>query len=163
MNARWPVVISTGLVALLTPAVAAANFFWPPALYYYSFTQWWVVVAGLGVEAAVAVFSLKLSVRKAIGVSVVTNAISAVLGFLATWPVVFYEGGIDLAVRTLGGISIVAIVAVVVALNIAVEYWVAVRLCCLPRSRRVIGNVVVANLLSFMLIVVSIPTWFTLS
>lgn len=148
---------------MLIPGVAAANFVWPPALYYYSFTQWWVVVAGLGVEAAVYVFGLKASVRRAVGVSLVTNAASAALGFLVTWPVVFYERGIELVFRTLGGVSVFAIAVLVVALNIVLEYWVAVRWCSLPRSRPVVGNVVLANLLSFVLIVVSIPTWFKLT
>ena len=142
------------------PGVAVANFVWPPALYYYSFTKWWVVVAGLGVEAAVYVFGLKASLRRAIGVSLVTNAVSAALGFLVTWPLVFYGPGVELAMKSLGGLSVLGIAVLIVALNIVVEYWVAVRWCSLPRSRAVIGNVIVANLLSFVLVVLSIPTWF---
>ncbi|OGL17902.1 MAG: hypothetical protein A3F92_05315 [Candidatus Rokubacteria bacterium RIFCSPLOWO2_12_FULL_71_22] len=145
---------------MLTPTVAAANFFWPPALYYYSFTRWWVVVGGLAIEAAVFAIGLRLAIRRAVGVSLAANVVSAGVGFLALWPVVFYERGIDLAMRALGSMSILVIAALLITLNISLEYWVAVRWCSLPRTRKVLGNVVVANLLSFLLTVALLPTWF---
>lgn len=159
MKARRSVVVLADLLALLTPEVALANFVWPPALYYYSFTKWWIVVSGLSIEAAVYVFGLKTSVRRAFRVSLVTNGASAALGFVVTWPVVFYERGIELALNS-PRLSVLGIVVLIVALNIVVEYCVAATWCSLARSRAVIGNVIVANLLSFALVVVAIPTWF---
>src|SRR5437868_3599557 len=45
-----------GLCVWLAPAAAWANFFWPPALYYYSLTRWWIVLPrGYGVLGNVAV------------------------------------------------------------------------------------------------------------
>ena len=159
MTMRRAALLCAFLTVVLTPVVAVANFFWPPALYYYSFTRWWVVVGGLAVEAAVYAISLRLSLRKAMGLSLLANAVSAGVGVVALWPVVFYEHGIDLAIRALGTVSILAIAVLVIALNIGVEYWVAVGWFSLPRSRRVLGNVVLANLLSFVLVIALLPTW----
>jgi uncharacterized membrane protein YadS len=79
---------------------------------------------------------------------------------MSLWPVVFYGRGIDLAIRSLGGMSVLVIAAMIVALNITLEYWVAVRCFALPRTRKVLGAVAVANLLSFVLVVMLVPTWF---
>jgi len=127
------------LIGWLTPAAAAANFFWPPALYYYSFTKWRVVVAGLAIEAAAYVVGLRLAVRKAIVVAVVTKIVSAGLGFVVTWPVVFYWRGVEFLFQAFGEAPfqwiVAAIVAFIVALNITVEYWVAVLWCGIPPAR----------------------------
>ena len=42
----------SGVVALAfsIPGCAFANFAWPPAYYYLSFSLWWVVISGLTVE-----------------------------------------------------------------------------------------------------------------
>jgi len=154
------ITVSAGV--LLAPTRAAANFVWPPALYYYSFTRWWVVIAGLAVEAAVYAIWLRLSVRKALTVSIATNAASAALGFVALWPVLFYEPGITLALQLPGPVSIVLIALLIILLNVAVEYWVATRWCTVSRNLTAMGNVVLANILSFVLVLLLLPTWFKL-
>jgi len=53
--------------------------------------------------------------------------VSAAIGVFALWPILFYEPGIDLALRMPGAIGLIAIIIIV--LNICIEYWVAIRWC----------------------------------
>ena len=158
-SARAALIIAS-VGVLLMPTLAAANFVWPPALYYYSFTRWWVVAGGLAIETSVYLIWLRLPLRKAVTLSLATNAVSAAIGVFALWPILFYEPGIDLALRMPGAIGLIAIIIIV--LNICIEYWVAIRWCGVPRTRTVLWNVVAANLLSFALVVLLVPTWFKL-
>jgi hypothetical protein len=147
---------------LVMPTAAVANFVWPPALYYYSFTRWWVVVGGLALEALVYAIWLRPSFRKAVTTSLAANAASAAIGFVALWPLLFYEPGISLALRLPGAVAVIAIAILIIIVNVAVEYWVATRWCTLPRTRAALGNVAVANVLSFLLVLSLLPTWFRL-
>jgi hypothetical protein len=161
MRGRRTAFIAATAGVLLMPTAAVANFVWPPALYYYSFTRWWVVVGGLALEALVYAIWLRPSFRKAVTTSLAANA-SAAIGFLALWPILFYEPGIALALRLPGAVPIVGIAVLIIVLNVAVEYWVATRWCNVPRTRAALGNVVIANVLSFVLVLLLLPTWFKL-
>jgi len=116
---------------------------------------WWPRYRDIGVP-----LWLRLPLRKAVTLSLATNAVSAAIGVFALWPILFYEPGIDIALRMPGAIGLIAIIIVV--LNICIEYWVAIRWCGVPRTRTVLWNVVAANLLSFALVVLLVPTWFKL-
>jgi hypothetical protein len=142
------------------PTAAAANFVWPPALYYYSFTRSWVVVGGLALEALVYAIWLRPALLKAVATSLAANAASAAIGFIALWPLLFYEPGISLALQLPGAVAVIGICVLIIVVNVVVEYWVATRWCTLPRTRAALGSVTIANVLSFLLVVLLLPTWF---
>ena len=140
------------VLALSLPAVAFANFAWPPAFYYLSFSLWWVVLSGLAVEFAVHVVCLRTSMTKTLTLTLISNLASALFGFVVTWPTTFYERGIDLLVP-LGIVGILGTVVLIFAVNVATEYQVAVRLLGTTRTRRTLLSFVAGNALSFAIVV----------
>ena len=116
------------LALLLTALPAQANFFWPPMLYLFSFTLWWVVVGGLIIEAAAHKYLLPAPTSRAIGIAIGTNLVSALLGTLLLLPILIYTPFIDaLPEQMLLPAIIVAVIAIPVV-NIAIEYLACTRL-----------------------------------
>lgn len=148
LDLRWLL----ALALFLTVLPAHANFFWPPMLYLFSFTLWWVVVGGLVVEALIHRFLLPASTGRAVAIAVSTNLVSALLGTLLLLPVLMYTPLTEaLPERMLLPAIIVAVVAIPVV-NIAIEYLAGTRLWSLGRTRRTLVTFVAANLLSFGLV-----------
>lgn len=137
---------------LLFPTAALANFFWPPALYYYGVTVWWAVPAGLAAEYVILYPFLRLSPHRLLKVVILVNVASALVGFLVTWPMVFWEQGIEVLVhgKTL---SILLIVALIFLVNVSVEYIVSSRWLGVSRQRVAVIGFVVANAASFVVLV----------
>ena len=49
--------VIVGFVILGSPAIATANFAWPPLIYAYTYRTWWVVLPGLLIEWLVYFFA----------------------------------------------------------------------------------------------------------
>ena len=140
------------LLCLCAPSLVHANFAWPPAFYYLSFQLWWVVASGLLVEFATHQIFVQSNPVRTLIVTVASNLASALLGFIVTWPATFYEPGINILAYG-APLSVFLIVGLILALNIVIEYEVACRLLDYSRSRRVLLSFVVANVLSFAIVV----------
>lgn len=139
---------------LLFPTAAFANFFWPPALYYYGATVWWAVPAGLVAEYVILYSFLRLSSYRLLKVVILANVASALVGFLVTWPMVFWEQGIEALVhgKTL---SILFIAALIFLANVSVEYIVSIKWLEVSRQRAAVIGFVAANAASFVILVVA--------
>lgn len=139
-------------VLLLTTLPAQANFFWPPMLYLLSFTLWWVVVGGLIIEAVAHKLLLRAPTGRAIGIAVGTNLISALLGTILLLPILVGTPLIDVIPEKMFLPAIVVAVMAIPVVNIAVEYFAGTRLWTLAKTRRTVAAFVVANFLSFGLV-----------
>ena len=139
---------------LLIPISAFANFFWPPALYYAGTTVWWGVPAGLVAESFILYPFFGLPPLKLFKVVLLSNVASAVVGFLATWPMIFWEQGIEfLAHGAL--ISVLGIVALIFVGNVFIEYIVSVKWLGVPRQRNTLRAVFAANAVSFVILAIA--------
>ena len=130
---------------------AIANFFWPPALYFYGASVWWAVPVGLVAEYCILLPFLRIPPVRVLVVVILSNAGSAISGFVALWPVVFWETGIE---SVIGGrtVSVLLIVGTLFALNVVVEYWLAVRWLGVPRRRAAVVGFICANAVSFLVL-----------
>jgi hypothetical protein len=121
-------------------------------LYLLSFTLWWVVVGGLVIEALVHKFLLSVPALRAIWISIGTNLVSALLGTLVLLPVLAYTPLIEAIPEVALLPAIILTVLAIPSVNIALEYLAATRLWGLARSRRTVTAFVIANILSFGLV-----------
>ena len=63
-----------------SPAIATANFAWPPLIYAYTYRTWWVVLPGLLIEWLVYFFAWRLSLIRATMLTLAVNVGSAAAG-----------------------------------------------------------------------------------
>lgn len=143
--------ISLVAILLLAPIPAFANFFWPPALYYGGLTVWWAIPAGLGVECLILSPIYNLPRSRLFRVVLIANFASAVVGIIATWPVVFWEKGVDAFVNYES--AIFGIIALIFVGNVLIEYTVSVRWLGIPRGTDTLGSLFIANMISFIILV----------
>ena len=136
----------------LAPTAAFANFFWPPALYYYGATVWWAVPAGLVAEWILLFPFVRRPPMELVKIVLIANAASALVGFLVTWPLVFWERGIEALVKG-GFLSVLLIAALIFVLNVAIEYAVSVKWLGVPRKGVALIGYVLANAASFAILV----------
>jgi len=140
----------------LSPVLAYANFIWPPMLYLLSFSIWWVVVGGLVIEGLAHKFILQQPIRKSIWVTIGTNAISAIAGTIILLPLLLDTPLINWASGLALNVVLVVVVLAIPLVNFAIEFWAGTRIWLLPRARRTVASFLVANLLSFGLVVYAI-------
>jgi len=152
LSFRGHLFLAFAFIVASTPAFA--NFFWPPALYYYGFTVWWAVPVGLAVEYIILLPFLRLSGLHLLKIVVLANLASAFIGFIATWPAVYWEKGVGALVKG-GTFSVVSIVALIFVVNVTIEYFVSVNWLNVPRRTSNVVGFVVANLASFAVLVMA--------
>jgi hypothetical protein len=140
----------------LIPALAYANFIWPPILYLLSFSIWWVVVGGLMIEGLTHKFILRQSTGKTIWLAIGTNVISAIAGTIVMLPLLLDTPLINWASGPALIVVLAFVVLVIPMVNFAIEFWAGTRMWSLPRTRRTVASFLVANLLSFGLVVYAI-------
>jgi hypothetical protein len=149
---RWSLV----LALTLAPAVAYANFIWPPMLYLLSFSIWWVVVGGLTIEGLTHRFILRQPAGRTIWLAIGTNAVSAIAGTIVLLPVLVDTSLIDWASGFALNIVLIVVVLAIPLVNFAIEFWAGTRIWSLPRTRRTFASFLAANLLSFGLVAYAI-------
>jgi hypothetical protein len=134
--------IAVTLVVLGNPAIALANFAWPPLIYAYTYRTWWVVLPGLLVEWLVYFFAWRLSLLRTTMLTLAVNAGSAVAGLAyVLLSLAFLVGGVP--VLMVGFIW--ASPLLIFAATVAAEYLVATRLFAVPRSWRSLAILSAAN------------------
>ena len=157
MNSKKILLLSVFAVMMASYTQAYADFIWPPALYFISFSLWWVVPIGLLMEFAVIQLFLRLRISKTVQIVLITNAVSAITGFIVTYPVTFYGRGIDYLTRTkfiIGPLAFLILFSLfILALNITVELLAATKLLRVEFNRKTVTAFTVANILSFAVIV----------
>lgn len=136
---------------------AYANFIWPPALYFSSFLLWWVVPVGLLIEYAVLQLFLRFTANKTAKIVFITNAVSALIGFVVTYPITFYGQGIDYLAKNdffIGPIAFILLFSLfILVFNIAIELVTAIKLFHIEVNRKTVSAFALANILSFAVIV----------
>lgn len=149
---RIPALAVGGLLGLLFPAAAKANFLWPPALYFAGATIWWAIPAGLAAEILILTPFLFREFDRIVPIMVVANLVSAVLGFVLTWPLVYWDVGIELMVN-LRAFGILLTFMITIAINILIEYWVLSRWYAIARGKVLAVGLMLANIASFLILV----------
>jgi hypothetical protein len=135
----------TLLPLLLTlPAVARADFAWPPAFYLKSYAIWWVVLSGLVIEWIAYRLAWRRELWATTKLTVGVNAVSALGGALYCWgSVVFLKGPISLVMLFVAPWPLL-----ILAITVLLEYWTGVLFFELPRTWRTLGVFVAANLIT---------------
>ena len=129
------------LVLLAAPMEALANFVWPPMLYVYTYTVWWVVVGGLLVECVVYFFAWHRGWWGTLLLTIALNVTSAVAG------AIFSIGSLLFVVDnpTVLVSFLYASPVLVFAMTVAAEYAAGTFLFSLPRSWKTVGVIAAAN------------------
>ena len=139
------------------PAIASANFFWPPALYFYSLGVWWVVPVGLLTEAALLSWTVQRPLQDLFLPTALANAASAFVGFVVTYPLVFWEPGVEWAVLAVSEsrvfwLPVVGTLSIVLAINVGVEHRILRQALALSGAPRLLFAVLAANVASFVVL-----------
>lgn len=157
MNSKKIILLSVFTILMASYNQAYANFIWPPALYFSSFSLWWVVPVGLLIEYAVLQLFLRFPVKKTARIVLITNAVSALMGFVLTYPITFYGQGIDCIAKNnffIGPTAfIISFSLFILVLNITIELVTAIKLFHVEFTRKAVSAFAVANILSFAVIV----------
>jgi len=153
------------LIALLfAPNTAHANAFWPPVLYFYAPTIWWVVPIGLALELSILSILTRRSISRSAVLVVIANLASSAMGFLVFYPVVFWDSGIDWLVNNLPklpaaiAILYLGLFLLVLLLNTLVEWAIIARLTRNENLPRLFPAVLLANLASAIPIIFGMNT-----
>ena len=145
----WLLVIP---VIFISPTVAYANFAWPPAIYMYTYAIWWVVLSSLLIEGLVYLKGLNLPLKQAAIATVAMNFGSALGG------VAFSFG--SLAVKYMEALLVPLLyisAPLIFVITVTIEYLIAVKLFNIPRSKRTLVVIGIANIPT-----VSLAIWQTL-
>jgi len=137
-----------GCVLISFPWAVQANVIWPPAVYFYTLAVWWVVAVGLLLEFVAHFLVLRMPVVPLTRIVVASNFASALIGFVLTWPLVFWESGVT-QLAAMAPSSIFLVLFIIFALNIAIEYAASVRRLKLQKSNSALGSFIIANALSY--------------
>ena len=142
LRLRYRVGVIVGLVILGSPAIATANFAWPPLIYAYTYRTWWVVLPGLLIEWLVYFFAWRLSLIRTTMLILAVNAGSATAGLAYVLRSLAFLVS-EVEVLMVGFIW--ASPLLIFAATVAAEYVVGTRLFALPRSWKTLAIFVVAN------------------
>ena len=137
---------------IVFPTIVYANFAWPPAFYMYTYAIWWVVLSSLLIEGLVYFKGLNLPFKKAVLATLAMNFGSAVGGVAFSFgsSVVIY---IEVLLIPLFWIS----APLIYAITVIIEYLVAVKIFQVPKSKRTLIVIGLANIPT-----VSLAIWQTL-
>jgi hypothetical protein len=113
---------------------------------------WWAVPCGLAAEYLVLFPFLHKSARELMKLVAITNVASAVIGFLVTWPLVFWDKGIEVLVHG-EFLAVVSVAIVIFAVNVAIEYVVALKWLNVSRQGFAVLGFLIANAASFAILV----------
>ena len=118
-----------------------ADFIWPPLVYAYSYTVWWVVVGGLATEGVVYFFAWRRGFWRTVALTLAVNLASAVGG-------VAFSFGSQVFIDMPSAVMVTVVrsfLPLVFVLTVIIEYFTGVLLFSLPRSWRTLGVFTVAN------------------
>jgi hypothetical protein len=134
------------LLALLfaLPAVARADFAWPPAFYLRSYSIWWVVLSGLVIEWIVYYLAWRRGLWATTKLTVGVNAVSALGGAIYCYGSLLFANGPTSLVM----IFVAPWPLLILGITVLLEYWAGVLLFALPKSWRTVWVFVGANVLS---------------
>lgn len=132
---------------LVAPTSAYADFVWPPGLYMYTYSFWWVVVGGLFVEGVVYFFAWRRGLWRTLILTIGINLASAGAGAIfSLFSLLFLD---------IGKAPMIAFVyaspVLVFGMTVAAEYFAGTIIFSLPDSRRTIGVITLANVPSVAL------------
>ena len=142
MRTHFRTTIAVGLLLLGSPAIAAANFAWPPLIYAYTYRTWWVVLPGLLIEWLVYFFAWRLSLLRTTILTLAVNAGSAATGLAYVLLSLAFLVG-EVPALMVGFIW--ASPLLIFGATVASEYLVATRLFAVPRSWRTLAILAAAN------------------
>jgi hypothetical protein len=125
---------------LTAPAVAHADFAWPPGFYLASYSIWWVVVSGISTEWIVYYFAWRRGLWATTKLTLGVNAVSALGGAIYTYGSVVFMTPPKVAIAFIWSSPLL-----ILAITVLLEYWAGVLLFALPRSWRTICVFVAAN------------------
>lgn len=116
--------------------------------------MWWAIPAGLTVEYLILYPILRLPTLQLTKVIVISNLASAFIGYIATWPAVFWEKGILFFIDyEIWSVSLIAIL--IFSVNVAIEYFVSVYWFQVQRKTSNLVGYIAANLVSFVILVLA--------
>lgn len=140
---------------LLFPSLVHADIVWPAMYLESRLLTWWVVLLGLAIEFLVLWKGFSLSLRKALAVDLVANAISSLCGIALipiagiVWEIfpglVLFKG---LGIGTFNPFTWAATFLMAVFINAAIEWLVVKRIFKLHVGKRGFWVLVGANALS---------------
>ena len=122
------------------PAVARADFAWPPGFYLASYSIWWVVLSGLVIEWVVYEVAWRRGMWGTTKLTLGVNAVSALGGAVYTYGSVAFMAPPRLAIAFIWSSPLL-----ILAITVLLEYWAAVLLFALPRTWRTAGVFIIAN------------------
>jgi hypothetical protein len=125
---------------LMLPAMARADFAWPPAFYFASYSIWWVVVSGLIIEWIVYYLAWRRTLWATTKVTLGVNAVSALGGAIYSYGSMVFVSPPRLAIAFLWSSPML-----ILGVTVLLEYWAGVLLFALPRTWRTIWVFVGAN------------------
>jgi hypothetical protein len=131
------------VLLLISPAAAWADFAWPPAFYFASYSIWWVVASGLLIEWIVYYFAWRRALWATTKLTLGVNAVSALGGAIYSYGSVMFATSPKLAMAFIWSSPLL-----ILGITVLLEYWAGVLLFALPRTWRTVLVFVVANVLS---------------
>jgi hypothetical protein len=130
-----------GICLFVAPATAKADFVWAPMLYLYSYSVWWVVVAGLLIEGTVYFFSWRRGWWNTLILTLGINIASAVGGAVLSFGSLLF-----LHTPAVVMVNFVRVFPVLVfAATVGLEYIAGTRVFSLPQSWKTVGVIAAAN------------------
>lgn len=128
------------LFLLISPAVAWADFAWPPAFYFASYRIWWVIASGLSIEWIVYYLAWRRSLWATTKLTLGVNAVSALGGAIYSYGSMAFMASPNLAVAFIWSSPLL-----ILGITVLMEYWAGVLLFALPRTWRTVWVFVAAN------------------
>jgi hypothetical protein len=128
------------VLLLISPAVARADFAWPPAFYIASYSIWWVVVSGLIIEWIVYYLAWRRALWATTKLTLGVNAVSALGGAIYSYGSMVFMTPPTLAIAFIWSSPLL-----ILGVTVLLEYWAGVWLFALPRNWRTVWVFVAAN------------------
>jgi hypothetical protein len=140
LGAMKPPQRALSALLLIFPAVAWADFAWPPGFYLASYSIWWVVLSGLSIEWIVYYFAWRRGLWGTTKLTLGVNAVSALGGALYTYGSVVFMAPPKLAIAFIWSSPLL-----ILAITVVLEYWAGALLFALPRTLRTLCVFTAAN------------------
>jgi hypothetical protein len=126
---------------LACPAVAWADFAWPPAFYIISYSIWWVVLSGLIIEGIFYYLAWRRGVWGTTKLTLGVNAVSALGGAGYSYGSLLFMTSPRVMMAFIWSSPLL-----ILGITVLMEYWAGVLLFALPRTWRTLGVFVAANI-----------------
>jgi hypothetical protein len=121
-----------------------ADFIWVPMLYAYTYTVWWVVLAGLVIEGIIYFIAWRRGLWRTVVLTLGVNVASAIVGVVVSFgSLVFLYAPPSVMIGFVWSFA-----PLIFVVTVLIEYFVGVFVFALPRSWRTLGVFAAANVLS---------------